>query len=46
MAGITNLLKKAPRILLRIALNGCAAFLFYVLFILAALTAFWIWGRF
>ena len=46
MAGITNTLKQAPRFLLRVILNGCAAFLFFVLFILAALTAFWIWAQF
>ncbi|MCY3543609.1 MAG: hypothetical protein OXH22_06160 [Chloroflexi bacterium] len=46
MTRITKILKRAPRFLLRITLNGCAAFLYYMLFILAVLTAFWIWNQF
>jgi len=37
MAGITNILKQAPRFLLRVILNGCAAFLFYAFFFLVGL---------
>ena len=46
MEGITKVLKTTLRVLLRLTLNGLAAFLFYVLFLLAVWTAVQIWGLF